>query len=125
MAQKLRQPGADTAERVEWVLGMVCALVVLGLAAYLVRAGLDSGSTPPRLSVLAVPAPPDGLRFTVRNDGGQTAAAVALSVRLPDGSQRRLVIDYLPGRSEVTGGFVLPPPDGMPPEVVVEGYLDP
>jgi len=62
----------------------------------------------------------------VRNDGGRAATAVALSLRLGDGEERRLVIDYLPGHSEASGGFVLP--EGTAPDatrVVVEGYIDP
>ena len=74
----------------------------------------------------ASPAPAGELRFTVRNDGGRTATAVALSLRLGDGAERRLVIDYLPGHSEASGGFVLPRAAAPAmPEIVVEGYVDP
>jgi uncharacterized protein (TIGR02588 family) len=116
----------NTAERVEWALGLVCGLAVLALAGFLVREGLRSGATPPALSVTTEPGPDDELRFTLRNDGGRTATAVALSVRFGDGAERRVVIDYLPARSEASGGFALPP--GTAPaaaEVVVEGYVDP
>jgi hypothetical protein len=67
----------------------------------------------------------------VRNDGRQTATAVALSLVLRDANgsavaERRLVLDYLPGHSEATGGFVLPPTaPALSPELVIEGYLDP
>jgi uncharacterized protein (TIGR02588 family) len=115
----------NTAERIEWVLGLVCGLAVLSLAGFLVREGLRA-ATPPALSVTTEPEPDGELRFTVRNDGGRTATAVALSVRLGDGAERRVVIDYLPARSEASGGFALPA--GTAPaaaEVVVEGYVDP
>jgi uncharacterized protein (TIGR02588 family) len=118
--------GSSGAERVEWALGLLCGLAVLALAGFLLREGLRSGATPPVLSVAIEPAPSGEVRFTVRNDGGRTATALALSLRLGDGAERRLVIDYLPGHSEASGGFVLPA--GMAPEaaqLVVEGYVDP
>jgi len=114
-----------TAERIEWALGLACGAVVLGLAGYLAWTGLAAG-TPPVLSVAPEPAPAGELRFVVRNDGSRTATAVALALRLGDGAERRLVIDYVPGHSEATGGFVLPPgEDAAGSEIVVEGYLDP
>jgi uncharacterized protein (TIGR02588 family) len=117
---------SSSAERLEWALGLVCGLAVLALAGFLVREGLRSGATPPVLSVTTEPGPDNEVRFTVRNDGGRTATAVGLSVRLGDGAERRVVIDYLPARSEASGGFVLPAgtaPDAA--EIVVEGYVDP
>jgi uncharacterized protein (TIGR02588 family) len=118
--------GSNGAERVEWALGLLCGLAVLALAGFLVREGLRSGRTPPVLSVATEPAAPGEVRFTVRNDGGRTATAVALSLRLGDGAERRLVIDYLPGHSETSGGFALPAgADQAAPEITVEGYVDP
>jgi len=114
------------AERLEWVLGILCGVVVLALVGYLAWEGMRATDTPPVLSVEGEPAPPGELRFTVRNEGGRTATAVALSLLLGDGTERRLVIDYLPAHSEASGGFALP--DGTPPgasEIVVEGYVDP
>jgi uncharacterized protein (TIGR02588 family) len=116
--------GSRTAERVEWALGLACGLLVLALAGYLLWEGLSAGGTPPRLSVATVPGGSGEVRFTVRNDGGRAATDVAL--RLGDGGERRLVVDYLPSHSEASGSFVLPA--GTPPEaaeVVVEGYIDP
>ena len=72
----------------------------------------------------------DQVRFRVRNQGGRAASAVSLSLTLRDGgeivSERRLVLDYLPGHSETTGGFVLPAgARGFAADLSVEGYLDP
>jgi uncharacterized protein (TIGR02588 family) len=118
--------GSRLAERIEWVLGLACGALVLALAGYLVWEGLSAGGTPPVLSVVPEPAPPGEIRFSVRNDGGRAATAVALSLRLGGGGERRLVIDYLPGHSQASGGFVLPPGAGPgSPQIVVEGYVDP
>ena len=123
MARKARK--SPTAERLEWGLGLACGLLVAALVGYLAREGLSAGRTPPALTVAAEPAPEDEMRFTVRNDGGRTATAVALSLSLGDGAERRLVIDYLPGHSDASGGFVLPEAAAPDAEIVVEGYLDP
>jgi uncharacterized protein (TIGR02588 family) len=128
-----RSPSA--ADRIEWGLGILCAAVVLAIAGYLVTEATGAAATLPELHAEVVPPPPgEGpgqVRFVVRNDGGRTATAVALALVLrgPDGApvaERRIVLDYLPGQSEATGGFVLPVDAGdLRPELVVEGYLDP
>jgi len=121
-------PGKNTsrtAERLEWILGIVSGIVVAALAGYLTLQGIADTRTPPRLSVAAEPGPSGEVRFTVHNDGGRTATAVALSL-IADGTERRLVIDYLPGHSEASGGFVLPAGvNADASAIVVEGYLDP
>ena len=116
---------ASRGERIEWGLGVVCGLVVLALAGYLAWEGLSDGATRPRLSVETMPGEAGEVRVTVRNEGGRAATAVAVALRTGEG-ERRLVIDYVPGHSEVSGGFLLP--GGASPEaveVVVEGYVDP
>lgn len=116
---------AGWAERVEWVLGIAAGLLVCGLAGYLVVEGSSSGRAPPALSVTVEPAEPGEVRFTVRNDGGHAATAVALSLSA-DGQQRRLVIDYLPSHSQATGRFVLGESVSLDDATVaVDGYLDP
>lgn len=126
---------SGTAARIEWGLGIVSAAVVLAIAGYLLYQAVGGASTPPALRAEIVPATPGQapgqLRFIVRNDGGRTATAVALSLVLhaPDGTpvgERRIVLDYLPGHSEATGGFLLPEDaERLRAELVVEGYLDP
>jgi uncharacterized protein (TIGR02588 family) len=118
--------GSGLAERIEWGLGLACGALVVALAGYLAWEGLSAGRTPPVLSVALAPAPPGEVRFVLRNDGGRTATAVALSLRLGEAAERRLVVDYLPGHSEASGGFVLPSgASDAAPAIVVEGYLDP
>ena len=123
MARRARR--SPTAERLEWGLGLACGLLVAAPGGYLAWEGLSAGRTPPRLTVTTEPGAPGELRFTVRNDGGRAATAVALSLRLGEAGERRLVIDYLPGHSDASGGFVLPEAAAPEAEIVVEGYLDP
>jgi uncharacterized protein (TIGR02588 family) len=121
--------------RIEWVLGLLSALIVLALAGFLVREAVSGPKDLPDLRIERLPADPDAppgdVRFVVRNEGEQTATAVSLALVLRDTagasvSERRLVIDYLPGRSEATGAFVLEEVDPrLRQELLVEGYLDP
>jgi uncharacterized protein (TIGR02588 family) len=119
------------AEWIEAVLGAVAGAVVLALAGFLAWQGLRDGADLPELSVLPVAAPDAEVRFIVRNDSGETATDVAISLVLVDEegrtvSERGLVIDYVPGHSEVTGGFLLPTGfERLSPRLAVDGYLDP
>lgn len=122
------------AERIEWALGLVSGVVVLGIIGYLALQGLSSARALPDLVVSAGPAAaPAGapqLRFTLVNRGGRAATAVALSLTLRDGArvvgQRHLTVDQVPAHSQVTGAFLLPPDaPALTPELAVEGYLDP
>jgi uncharacterized protein (TIGR02588 family) len=130
-----KRHSARTADLVEWGLGILSAVLVLALCGYLAYEALTGSATLPVLEAELVPAAPgeapDQLRFVVRNTGGHTATAVSLALVLYDeagepAGERRIVLDYLPGHSEATGGFILPPGgERLRPELVVEGYLDP
>lgn len=126
MARKSEKTRA--AEWLEWAIATVSAAAILAIGGYLVREGL-SDTTEPALSVAAGPAADGALHFVVRNDGGRTANAVALSLILRrDGAvvgERRLVVDYVPADSEAEGAFLLPQSEGVETEIVVEGYLAP
>jgi uncharacterized protein (TIGR02588 family) len=119
------------AKQIEAALGFVAGVIVLALAGYLTWQGLSDGPSLPQLSVAPVTGSDDEVRFVVRNDGGATATDVAISlVFAGDGGrppiERRLVIDYVPGHSEATGGFVLPAgAAALSAGLAVEGYLDP
>lgn len=118
------------AEAIEWALGALSGLAVLAIGGYLLKVGLEEPPEP-ALTVQAAPAPTAGMiPFTVKNDGGGTATAVAVSLTLTrDGAlvgERRLVIDYVPGHSESEGAFILPPgAEGLDRQIAVEGYLAP
>jgi uncharacterized protein (TIGR02588 family) len=132
MAAKRQKSRAE--ELLERALGAISGLAVLCIGGYLLWEGL-SETSPPELAVevAAVDTGRDGggvLPFTVRNTGGRSATAVAVSLTLSrDGqfvAERRLVIDYVPSQSEVEGAFVLPEgAEGLQQAVAVEGYVAP
>ncbi len=120
--------------RLEWVAAAVAGLVVLGLVGMLLREAWSGADLPPDLRVeLQAPILRDGrahLRFTLANRGGQTAAGVGLTLQVRDGDAvvetRRLTVDYVPGRSEASGGFYVDAlRQGQVPVVAVDGYVDP
>ena len=125
-----KRPFTERAERLEWILGYVSGVAVLGIIGYLVWQGL---AEPPGadLRIEAAPGSPDGqLRFIARNNGGRTATDVAVSLTLRKGdevfAERRLVIDYVPSHSEAEGAFMLPAGnEALSRDLVVDGYLDP
>lgn len=106
--------------RLEWLAAVLSALVVIGLAGTLLMEALNGSETPPELSVTLEPPVAEGqnlhLRFTV-------GAALIVGEGRPS---RRVTIDYVPPRSEVTGGFYVDPDEMSPgPVAVIEGYVDP
>lgn len=124
--------GGDRASRVEWVIGLASAMLVLAMVGYLVREAVWAAGTLPELSVAeerSEPTPGGQLRFVVANRGGRTARAVSVALTVSENGRavtRRLTIDYVPARSEVAGGFLLPPgPGHLDTTLAVEGYLDP
>jgi uncharacterized protein (TIGR02588 family) len=133
MAGPSKSPGF--AVRVEQWIGIASAVLVLAIAGLLVREALVRADEPPVLrGEILLPAdeatPQAQVRFVVRNEGGQTATAISIALVLRDGDEvvdrQRLTLDYLPGHSEATGGFVLAAgAEALRPEIVVEGYLDP
>lgn len=123
------------AGRLEWTAAAIAGAVVLWMVASLVLEALDGPGRPPDLRVTLAPKETDAegralLDFTLRNDGGRAASAVGVALRLdgPGGAAlRRLVVDYVPPRSTVTGRFYLAPDEsgGGAPVALVEGYVDP
>lgn len=127
MAERGKKTRMATA--LEWALGGLSLAAVLAIGGYLVREGL-SNAEEPVLSIAAGSVGEGRLPFVVLNEGGRTATAVAVSLTLSEGGQfvaeRRLVIDYVPGRSKVEGAFLLTGADaGLDQSVAVEGYLEP
>ena len=120
----------ENAERIEWIAGSVSALVVLGMIGFFVYEAISGADGLPRLEVTVDPvdqiAGGTHLRYLIRNEGGRAASAVTLSVTLPDGGRRSVIVDYVPAHSQVSGGLNVPEsarPGDL--ELTVDGYVDP
>lgn len=120
------------ANRLEWVAAGVAGLVVVWMVGALLWEAFAGARLPPDLVVTLEPpvlaAGGQHLRFTVANRGGRAASAVGVALRAPGDpdATRRVTIDYVPARSEATGGFVLGPDAQAEAAIAfVEGYVDP
>jgi uncharacterized protein (TIGR02588 family) len=118
------------AESIEWIAGVVSALIVVGIIGFFVYEAISGANGLPRLEVTVDPivqtADQTHLRYLIRNEGGQAASAVTLSFSLPDGARRSVIVDYVPAHSQVTGGLYVP--ESVRPaelELTVDGYVDP
>src|SRR5687768_3639715 len=96
----------------EWVasgFGLLLALIVFGLVGW---QAMNGSSEPPVINVEVgnVTSVPGGFRveFRARNTGGSTGAQVEIEGILSGGEAdeiSRVVLDYVPGRSERQGGL--------------------
>lgn len=88
----------------EWIVGAISGILVLAILAFVFAEGLVREDRPPDLQVRmdSVIAATDGylLLFTVRNDGGETAAQVRVSGALRQGDvtieESDAMLDYVP-----------------------------
>jgi uncharacterized protein (TIGR02588 family) len=98
----------------EWIVAAIGVLLVAGAIGYLVYHSMMRGETPPDIRTVAerVLELDHGyvVQFHVRNEGGSAAAQVTIEGELvgPDGTSERgeAVLDYLPPRSDRTGGLL-------------------
>lgn len=89
---------------VEWIAAGVSAILVLAMLAYTLREALTGPDGPPSLTVRADSVVPTAghylVLFTVRNDGGETAAAVTVHGALLRGDstleRSDASVDYVP-----------------------------
>lgn len=133
MSDRAPDPRRTAAERIEWTVGGVSAVLVAALLGYLIYEFLATSRSLPDLIVTETPEPgdpPGQIRFMLSNRGGRTASAVSVLLTLRDGgrvvAERRLTIDYVAAGSDAAGGFLLPPGSGdLTAVLAVEGYLDP
>lgn len=109
--------------RIEWVAAAVSGAVVLALLVHLLWTALFVEVTPPRLEVAVEQASGGRVAWRITNSGGHSASAVSLAIRVGQQPARRLMIDYVPAGSEVTGGT--PAGEGEAVEAWVEGWVDP
>lgn len=98
----------------EWIVAAAGVLLVGGAIGYLVHHSMTRGETPPDIRVDAEQvlelAHGYVVQFRALNEGGSAAAQVTVEGELagPDGRTERgeAVLDYLPPRSDRTGGLL-------------------
>jgi uncharacterized protein (TIGR02588 family) len=98
----------------EWIVAALGVLLVGGAISYLVYHSMTRGQTPPDIRVAAEQvlelAHGYVVQFRALNEGGSAAAEVTIEGELvgPDGTTERgeAVLDYLPPRSDRTGGLL-------------------
>ena len=110
---KARQP-RHAVPLLEWIVAAIGVLLVGGAIAYLVFHSTTRGQTPPDIRVGAEQMLELNhgyvVQFRALNEGGSAAAQVTIEGELigPDGTTERgeAVLDYLPPRSDRTGGLL-------------------
>ena len=121
--------GDRRVDRIEWVVGAVSAVLVLGVLGYLILLGVRGSNAVPDLAVIATPGDPGQMRFSVFNRGERTASNVTLALRLETDTgapeRRRLTIDFVPAHSKVSGVFLLDAAELATARLIIESYLDP
>jgi uncharacterized protein (TIGR02588 family) len=131
-----RATGAEKAgaERVEWIVGGVSAVVVVGMIGFILYQALAAGVLRPELTVVADGIVPTAGGFVVEfravNSGNATAAAVKVEGRLSSGERTveasEVTLDYVPRRSEQKGGLIFRnDPRQYRLEMDAKGYMEP
>ena len=100
--------------KIEWVLGAVSALLVIGLIGFIVRDALRSGPSGPQLSLVIERIVPMQRLFRVEfralNAGDATAAEVRVQGTLGSAAGiievTEVTLDYVPAQSSATGGLL-------------------
>lgn len=113
----------------EWVVGVLGALVFCVVLAVLVMSGLRGADAPPDIEARVERVTPVRggyvIEFVAENSGDRTAAGVEIVAEL-GGETAGAQFDYLPPRSERRGGVFLqrdPRAGGL--TLRAQGYADP
>jgi len=123
--------GGKPRPMIEWVVGTVSAVLVIGLVGYLVQHALFSDDSPPDLRVtIESVSPADDtttIAIVVANEGDEAAASVRVIAAGPDGgSSREIEFDFIAAHSIRRGALVFP---GAVAEsdlrIEVGGYVEP
>jgi uncharacterized protein (TIGR02588 family) len=118
----------------EWVASGVGLLLVLGLFGVIGWQAFNGATTPPALTVeIENVAPVEGgyrVLFRAHNSAGEAAAQVEVEGRVSgagaEAETSRVVLDYVPGRSERHGGlFFTRDPRGGVLTVRATGFAEP
>jgi uncharacterized protein (TIGR02588 family) len=94
---------AEADERIEWWLGIACAIATLALIGYLLVEAMSGGGSGAVLGAVQGPVHKAGDRYVleveVRNEGDETASQVTVEGRLGTGDDTEIssvVLDYVP-----------------------------
>ncbi|MBW9118120.1 TIGR02588 family protein [Rhizobium cauense] len=133
MARK-KYSGSNDPHIVEWVVGTICACLVLLLVAFVAFEALTNRNAPPRLTVSTLAGLPgmakNEVRFEVFNTADTTAAAVVVRGALTgDGNSEEtaeVTFDYVPARSSAKGSLIFnSTTEGKELKIYAVGYVDP
>jgi uncharacterized protein (TIGR02588 family) len=118
----------------EWIIGVVGLILVAGTIGFLIFKAVNKDERPPDIviNVESVAQVENGyvVSFRAINHGGATAASVVIEGELRDEAgdteSSETTIDYIPSRSEVSGGLFFtrnPAPDRL--QIRAKGYETP
>ena len=119
---------------IEWLTGIVSAILIAGMLGWLGWEAFTRQATPPDLSidVLAQENTASGHRITfdISNAATTTAAAVTVVGRLLEGEQvieeNHVIFDYVAAESKATGAILFKnDPSGRTIDIRAAGYTDP
>lgn len=105
---------ANNPHWVEWVTGLVSAVIVLVVIFWIANDALtDQGTTPDLTATVVITEQRSNgfqVSFEVQNVASATASQVAVHGEIRDGSdvveRASTVLDYVPGRSKARGGLI-------------------
>lgn len=124
----------DHAPLSQWIAATLASLLVLAILGYTLREGLTRPGRPPVLHVetdsIVTTAAGHLVLFTVRNEGGTTAAAVQVRGRIAGDAGRAeeaaATIDFVPiGAGRSAGLQFESDPEGLPLDLRVVGFSHP
>lgn len=119
---------------IEWLTGIISALLVAAMLSWLTWEAFTRTATPPHLTatVLTTEKTPAGYRvtFDIDNTATTTAAAVTVIGRLTEGDrvieENDVTFDYVAAESKSTGAILFRnDPAGRTVDIRPAGYTDP
>ncbi len=119
---------------IEWVSGVVSALVVVAIVAWIGKDAVVDRDTTPDLKgiVLRTEKRSNGVQvlFEISNESSATASQVAVRGEITDGEavleRVEMVLDYVPGHSKAKGGLIFrEDPTGKTVTVRADAFAEP
>lgn len=119
---------------IEWLTGLVSALLIAGMLGWIGWEAFTREATPPDLSIVVLATEKTGagyrVTFDIANSATTTAAAVTVIGRLTEGEkivdENHVIFDYVAAESKSTGALLFAnDPAGRRVEIRAAGYTDP